>query len=128
MHIKRVTVNTRSYSLCSYLDELLEELDSLTELSAEADLGDHPQLNLVEPAQKQVQIGRGSPKVLPAKRVVQKLMLGRGGRRHLGGAGGQLLPLCVYQALLLQSFFLGRRVCATSCIQLKSSQSNIVIW
>lgn len=73
-----MTVNSRSYSLCSYLDELLEELDSLTELPAEADLGDHPQLNLVEPAQKQVQIGRGSPKVLPAKRVIQKLMLGRG--------------------------------------------------
>ncbi len=76
-----VTVTIRSYSLSSYLDELLEELDSLAELSAEADLGDHPQLNLVEPPQKQVQIGRGSPEALPPERVVEQLMLGerRGG-------------------------------------------------
>lgn len=65
------------HSLCCYLDELLEELHSLTELAAQADLGDHPQLNLVEPVQKQVQIGRGSPEVLPAESVVQQLMLGR---------------------------------------------------
>lgn len=79
MRINHVTVDSRSDSLRGYLDELLEELDSLTELSAEADLSDHPQLDLVEPAQEQVQIGCGSPKVLPAKRVVQQLMLGRGG-------------------------------------------------
>lgn len=85
LYIKYVTASSRSNSLCSYLDELLEELDSLTELPAEADLGDHPQLNLVEPAQEQVQIGRGSPEVLPAERVVQQLVLGRGGWRHLGG-------------------------------------------
>lgn len=82
--MKCVTVLSRSYSLCSYLNELLEELDSLAELPAEADLSHHPQLNLVEPAQEQVQIGCGSPKALPAKRVVEQLMLWRGGRRHEG--------------------------------------------
>lgn len=82
MRMRHVTVTSRSYSLCGYLDELLEELDPLAELSAETDLSDHPQLNLVEPPQKQVQIGRGSPKALPAKRVVEQLMLGRGGRRR----------------------------------------------
>lgn len=69
------------YSLCCYLDKLLEELHSLTELAAQADLGDHPQLNLVEPVQKQVQVGRGSPEVLPAKSVVQQLVLGRKKKR-----------------------------------------------
>ena len=76
------TGSSRLYALCSDLDELLEELDSLAELPAEADLSDHPQLDLVEPAQEQVQVGRGSPEALPAKRVVEQLMLGRGGRRH----------------------------------------------
>lgn len=83
MHVECVTVTIRSYSLSSYFDELLEELDSLAELSAEADLGDHPQLNLVEPPQEQVQIGRGSPEALPAKRVVEQLMLGRGGEEQV---------------------------------------------
>lgn len=77
----------KPYSLSSYLDELLEELDSLAELSAEADLSDHPQLNLVEPPQKQVQIGRGSPEALPAKRVIEQLVLGGGGEETSGGAG-----------------------------------------
>lgn len=95
VRINHVTVDSRSDSLRGYLDELLEELDSLTELSAEADLSDHPQLDLVEPAQEQVQIGCGSPKVLPAKRVVQQLMLGRGGGRRLGGAGLELDSSCV---------------------------------
>lgn len=67
--------------LCGYLDELLEELHSLTELAAQADLGDHPQLHLVEPAQEQVQVGRGSPEVLPAERVIQQLVLGRQRRK-----------------------------------------------
>lgn len=50
--MKCVTVGNRSHSLCSYLDELLEELDSLAELAAEADFSDDPQLNLVEPPQE----------------------------------------------------------------------------
>lgn len=50
--MKCVTVGSRSYSLCSYLDELLKELDSLAELSTEADFSDNPQLNLVEPPQE----------------------------------------------------------------------------
>lgn len=74
-------VYSKSFSLGSYLDELLEELDSLAELSTEAHLSNHPQLNLVEPAQKQVQVGRGSPEVLPAERVVEELVLWRAGRR-----------------------------------------------
>lgn len=69
------------HSLCSYLDELLEQLDSLAELTAEADLGDHPQLHLVEPPQEQVQVRRRPPEVLTAKRVVQQLMLSRGEKR-----------------------------------------------
>ncbi len=84
--MKCVTVPSSFYSLCSYLDELLEELDSFAELSAEADLSDHPQLNLVEPAQEQVQIGRGSLKAVPAKRVVEQLML----RREGGHQGKQV--------------------------------------
>lgn len=71
-----MTVVSRSHSLCSYLDKLLQELDSLAELSTEADLSDHPQLNLVEPSQEQVQVSRGPPKALTAKRVVEQLMLG----------------------------------------------------
>lgn len=77
-----MTFTNRSYSLCGYLDELLEELDSLTQLSAEADLSDHPQLNLVEPPQEQVQVSRGPSEALAAKRVVEQLMLGRAGRRQ----------------------------------------------
>lgn len=72
-----VKISNRSHLLCSYLDELLEKLHSLTELTAQADLSDHPQLNLVEPAQKQVQIGCSSPEVLSAKCVVQQLVLER---------------------------------------------------
>lgn len=49
-----VPLTVTSYSLCRYLDELLEELDSLAELSAEADFSDDPQLDLVEPPQEQV--------------------------------------------------------------------------
>lgn len=64
------------YSLCSYLDELLEELYSLAELSTEADLSDHPQLNLVEPPQEQVQVSSGPSGALAAKRVVEQLVLG----------------------------------------------------
>ena len=75
------------HSLCSYLDELLKKLHSLTELAAQADLGDHPQLDLVEPVQKQVQIGRGSPEVLTAESVVQQLVLGRNMRENYGGVG-----------------------------------------
>lgn len=115
MNIKCVTVNSRSYSLRSYLDELLEELDSLTELPAEADLGDHPQLNLVEPAQKQVQVGRGSPKVLPTKCVVQKLMLGRRRektfRRSRQTTSATLHPLSMTPAEFFGGGFLKACVC-----------------
>lgn len=86
-----MTATSRSDSLRGYLNELLEELDSLAQLPAEADLSDHPQLNLVEPAQKQVQIGRGSPEALSAKRVVEELVLGRGERRHSVGAGFEFI-------------------------------------
>lgn len=65
-----------SHSLRCDLDELLEELHSLAELRAQTHLGHHPQLHLVEPAQEQVQVGRGPAEVLPAERVVQQLVLG----------------------------------------------------
>lgn len=64
-----------SHSLRCDLDELLEELHSLAELRAQTHLGHHPQLHLVEPAQEQVQVGRGPAEVLPAERVVQQLVL-----------------------------------------------------
>lgn len=118
------------HSLCGYLDELLEELHSLTELAAQADLGDHPQLDLVEPAQKQVQVGRGSPEVLPAERVIQQLVLGRKRRRDYCGhwiVQRRLLHNDPSLIFLMLMFSLGGG-CATSCMQLKSSQSNMVIW
>ena len=61
------------------LDELLEQLDPLAQLATQTHLGDHPQLHLVEPAQEQVQVGRGPPEALPSKRVVEQLVLGGGG-------------------------------------------------
>lgn len=118
------------HSLCCYLDELLEELHSLTELAAQADLGDHPQLNLVEPVQKQVQIGRGSPEVLPAESVVQQLVLGRKMQENECWCWTVQLLLPHNDASLIffsmLMFSLGG--CTTSCMQLKSSQSNMVIW
>lgn len=125
------------YSLCCYLDKLLEELHSLTELAAQADLGDHPQLNLVEPVQKQVQVGRGSPEVLPAKSVVQQLVLGREKKAITFFCWCwtvQLLRLHNDASLIFLFSFFSRLMfslrggCATSCMQLKSSQSNMVIW
>lgn len=112
-----------SDSLRSYLDELLEELDPLAELTTQADLGDHPQLDLVEPAQKKVQVGRGSPEVLPAEGVVEELVLVRGG-------GRQSAELVERTSTLPGSLerCAGRVHVGTSCMQLKSSQSNMVIW
>lgn len=104
MRINHVTVDSRSYSLCGYLDELLEELDSLTELSAEADLIDHPQLDLVEPAQEQVQIGCGSPKVLPAKRVVQQLMLRERRGETFRGSRFRAARVCAYVRVLPHAY------------------------
>lgn len=80
-------IHQRIHSLCSYLDELFEELYSLAELSTEADLGDHPQLNLVEPPQEQVQVGSGPSEALAAKRVVEQLVLGKRKRRRHGEDG-----------------------------------------
>lgn len=61
--------------LCSYLDELLEQLHSLAQLSAEAHLSDHPQLDLVEPPKEKVQVGSCPSKAVSAKCVVEELML-----------------------------------------------------
>lgn len=80
-----MTFTSRSYSLCSYLDEFLEELDSLTQLSTEADLSDHPQLNLVEPPQEQVHVSCGSSEALAAKSVIEQLMLGRAQEKTIAG-------------------------------------------
>ncbi|TNN78190.1 hypothetical protein EYF80_011695 [Liparis tanakae] len=99
--MKRVTVSGRRHSLCCYLDELLEELDSLAELRAEAHLGDHPQLDVVEPPQKQVQISRGPPEALPAKRVVEQLMLEGRREETLRGAGLEVIQAEVDQHKLV---------------------------
>lgn len=114
--MKCVTVSGRCHSLCCYLDELLEELDSLAELWAEAHLGDHPQLNVVEPPQKQVQISRCSPEALPAKRVVEQLMLEGRREETWRGAGLEVIqwtgtatlhlwgitPVCFYCSIRIE--------------------------
>lgn len=56
-------------------DEFLEELHAFAELGAQTHLCDHPQLDLVKPAQEQVQVHRGFLNVLPPKGVIDELKL-----------------------------------------------------
>lgn len=56
-------------------DEFLEELHALAELRAQTHLCDHPELDLVKPAQEQVQVHRGFLNVLPPKGVIDELKL-----------------------------------------------------
>ena len=65
----------------SDLDELLEQSGSLHQVFAEAKLGHHPVLHLIEATHKPLQVGRdGAGELVAAKYVVDELHLGM--RRH----------------------------------------------
>lgn len=65
----------RIHSLSGNLDELLEKLHSFVELRTQTHLCDHPELDLIEPPQEQIQIHSGFLEVLPPKCVVDELKL-----------------------------------------------------
>lgn len=71
-------------SLGGDLDELLEELNAFAERCAQTDLRHHPQLNLIEALQKQLQIRRGASVRLTAERVIHQLVL----RTHMAVSNG----------------------------------------
>ena len=66
---------TKGHSLGSDLDKLLEKLHSFAEMRAQTNLCDHPQLDLIEPPQEQIQVGCRPLEVLPPESVIDEFML-----------------------------------------------------
>jgi len=76
--------------LSGQLDELAQKRDPFAEIRSKDHLRDDPELDLVEAAQKHVQVGGNLPKLVAAKHLVDQLILQTAitklyYRRHLQG-------------------------------------------